>query len=325
MNLIPGGALAKPFTTFHHDLDASMFLRVAPELYLKQLVIGGLDRVFEIGRQFRNEGVDVTHNPEFTSCEFYMAYADYRELMHLTEELLLGLVTSLRGGEGGGGEHSTIVNVAVPDHHHGTGTVSVDFTPPYPRISMIETLERKTKTKIPLTDPQACTNVLRELCDTHDILCPAPVTVSRMLDRLTKVLIEQDQELWGKPYFICDHPVVMSPLAKGHRDDRQLTERFELYVAGMEIANAYTELNDPEEQRGRFQEQAQVEDEEAPVLDEGFCQALEYGLPPTAGWGCGIDRLVMVLTQQSSIRDVLLFPTLKPIVQDMKKDEELEE
>ncbi len=311
MSAIPGGATAKPFVTEHNELKTTMYMRIAPELYLKQLVVGGLDRVFEIGRNFRNEGIDLTHNPEFTACEFYAAYLDYMDLMEITESMLSGLVKELTGG------------YKVTYHPNGRADLSnareIDFTPPFRRISMVSALEERLRKKlsddsisIDLESAEVLSN-LASLCERAEVECEEPITVPRLLDALVGDFIEPG---CVNPTFICDHPEVMSPLAKGHRALRGATERFELFVNGKELCNAYTELNDPEVQRDRFRvsqkDKLESNDEEAMVLDEDFCVALEYGLPPTAGWGLGIDRLTMMLTDNISIKEVLLFPAMKP-------------
>lgn len=310
MNAIPGGATAKPFVTYHNDLNLDMYMRVAPELYLKMLVVGGLDRVYEIGRNFRNEGIDMTHNPEFTACEFYAAYLDYSDLMDMTETLLSSMVKELTGG------------YKIAFHPNGkepgpngepAREVVIDFTPPFKRLSMVSALEEQIRVEIPRDlESDSANQKLREICMSLGVVCSEPQTTARLLDKLVGDYVEP---LCVNPTFICDHPEIMSPLAKNHRSLEGMTERFELFVNTKEVCNAYTELNDPAIQRDRFRvsaKDAQGGDDEAMVHDEGFCVALEYALPPTAGWGMGIDRLTMFLTDNNTIKEVLLFPAMKP-------------
>jgi lysyl-tRNA synthetase, class II len=286
-----GGANAKPFITHHNELKKDLYMRIAPELYLKQCLIAGFDRVYEIGKQFRNEGIDQSHNPEFTSLEFYMAYADYNDLMTMTEDLV-----------------SRIVMVVCGKLEVGTDNY-IDFKPPYKKIDIVSTLEQHIG-KLPedLSTDEA-NKILSQLCTDRGIECKAPRTTARLLDKLIERYIEP---LCNNPTFLMNHPVVMSPLAKVHRDNKYLTERFELFVRGFELANAYTELNDPSVQKERFLAQAKDRvsgDSEAQIMDEDYVTALEYGLAPCAGFGLGIDRLVMFLTGKGNIREVILFPS----------------
>ncbi|KIK93555.1 hypothetical protein PAXRUDRAFT_828849 [Paxillus rubicundulus Ve08.2h10] len=306
-SMIAGGATAKPFVTHHNDLNLDLYLRIAPELYLKELTVGGLDRVYEIGRVFRNEGIDLTHNPEFTICEFYMAYADMYDIMEITENMVEGMVKCLNNG-------STILKYH-PDGKDGKEYV-MDFKAPWKRYDMIETLEEKTGVKFPPGETlhtEEANKFLNDLCKKHNVDCSEPRTNTRLLDKLVGEFIEP---LCISPGFIVGHPQVMSPLAKGHRSRPGLCERFEAFLCGKEICNAYTELNDPFEQRLRFEEQARQKeqgDDEAQPIDETFVDALEHGLPPTGGFGMGIDRLVMFLTDSANIKEVLLFPAMKPV------------
>ncbi|KAI9718727.1 MAG: Protein kinase [Candelaria pacifica] len=309
MNAIAGGATAKPFVTHHNDLDMNLFMRVAPELYLKMLVVGGLERVYEIGRQFRNEGIDLTHNPEFTTCEFYQSFADVNDIMDLTEDLVSGIVKAVSGS------YETKFHT-----QHGEEYV-VNWEKPWKRVEMIPALEEACGEQFPPGDELHTdkTNAfLKGILKKMNVECTPPQTNARMLDKLVGEFIE---EKCVNPTFITNHPQMMSPLAKYHRSKPGLCERFEAFVCKKEIVNAYTELNDPFDQRMRFEEQARQKDqgdEEAQMIDENFCTSLEFGLPPTGGWGMGIDRLVMFLTDNYSIKEVLAFPFMKDDQKDKK-------
>lgn len=302
MNAIAGGATAKPFITHHNDLNMNLFLRVAPELCLKQMIVGGFERIYEYGRQFRNEGTDLTHNPEFTTCEFYMAYADMYDIMDMTEDLVSGLVKHLTGG------YETKFHTQTGEEY------SVNWAKPWKRIEMMPALEEACAEKFPLGDQLHSmeTNAfLKRMLEKKKVECSLPQTNARMLDKLVGEFIE---ETCVNPTFITGHPQMMSPLAKYHRDVPGLCERFEAFVCKKEIVNAYTELNNPFDQRLRFEEQARQKDQgddEAQLVDETFCTALEFGLPPTGGFGMGIDRMAMFLTDNYSIKEVLAFPFMK--------------
>lgn len=288
-----GGATARPFSTFHNALGLEMHLRIALELPLKKLIVGGFDRVYEIGRIFRNEGLSKKHNPEFTMLEFYQAYATFEDLMTLTEDLFVHLAKTVAG------------DLKVPYAEH-----VIDFTPPWPRISMLESVHAVGGVAREF-DLQTLPGV-HAAAKKHAVHLEEPSDWGRSLEALWGELVEAKLI---NPTFITHHPFSISPLARKNLQDPKITDRFELIVAGMEAANAFSELNDAEDQRERFEAQAQRKaegDEEATEVDEDFLRALEYGMPPTAGEGIGIDRLVMLLTNSSTIRDVLLFPQLKP-------------
>jgi lysyl-tRNA synthetase class 2 len=288
---IPGGAAARPFVTHHNALDVPLYLRIANELYLKRLIVGGFDGVYEFAKDFRNEGMDKTHNPEFTQMEMYVAYKDYHWMMNFTEEMLEFICLEVLG--------TTDVNI-------GEGIVS--FKKPFKRISMIDSIKEHTGIDISKMSELE----LRETCKKLDIATESSMGRGKLID---EIFGEKCESNYIQPTFITDYPVEMSPLCKKHRDNPELTERFELMVNGKELANAYSELNDPIDQKSRFEDQvklAEKGDDEAMFVDLDFIRALEYGMPPTSGMGIGIDRLVMFLCNQSSIQEVLLFPQMKP-------------
>ncbi|MBF0192244.1 MAG: lysine--tRNA ligase [Magnetococcales bacterium] len=291
MHPIPGGAVARPFVTHHNALDRNLYLRIAPELYLKRLIVGGFEKVFEINRNFRNEGLSIRHNPEFTMMEFYQAYADYRELMELTETLITGLVQEI---------HGTLVI-----EHQGR---TIDFTPPWPRLTPAETLVQHAG-----ADPERITDpeYLEELAQKHHVKSNPAWDVGKRQLELFEALVESQLI---RPTFVVDYPVSVSPLSRRSDHNPDIAERFELFIGGWEIANAFSELNDPADQAERFRAQVAAKergDLEAMHFDADYIQALEYGMPPTAGEGIGIDRLTMLLTNSAAIRDVILFPVLR--------------
>ncbi|MDC4222673.1 MAG: lysine--tRNA ligase [Candidatus Manganitrophus sp.] len=292
MHPIPGGAAARPFITHHNTLGVDLYLRIAPELYLKRLIVGGFERVFEINRNFRNEGISTIHNPEFTMLEFYMAYADYRDLMSFTESLITTVAKEVLG--------------TLTFEYQGK---QIDLTPPWRRLAYLDAIAEKYQVAVSdLSDPQK----VAELMQRAGLPIKQGASLGKQLNDLFEMTVEP--ELTG-PVFITDYPTEISPLAKRKPDQPHLTERFEMYIASREIANAFSELNDPHDQRSRFESQVAQRaagDLEAHVMDEDYLRALEYGMPPTAGEGIGIDRLVMLLTNQSSIRDVILFPQMRP-------------
>ncbi|MBU6157469.1 MAG: lysine--tRNA ligase [Bacteroidetes bacterium] len=288
---IPGGATARPFITHHNALDVPMYMRIANELYLKRLLVGGFDWVYEFSRNFRNEGMDRTHNPEFTILEWYTAYKDYFWMMEITEQLLEKVAIALHG--------TTEVQV---------GDNIISFKAPFQRVSIYAAIQQHTGIDVSGMDEAA----LRDTCKKLNIPVDATMGKGKLIDELFS---NAGESKYIQPTFITDYPVEMSPLTKKHRNKAGLVERFELMINGKEVANAYSELNDPIDQRARFEEQGQLKergDEEAMFIDYDFLRALEYGMPPTAGIGIGIDRLVMLMTNQPSIQDVLLFPMMRP-------------
>jgi lysyl-tRNA synthetase class 2 len=293
MHPIPGGAAARPFVTHHNALDLQMFLRVAPELYLKRLIVGGLGRVYEINRNFRNEGVSTRHNPEFTMLEFYWAYADFNDLMDLTEALLAGLTRAVTG-------NSTIL-------YQGD---EIDFSGPFERLS-VEDAVRRYNPELAGADLWDAA-ILREACATREIHTETNWGPGKLLTALFEETVENHLV---QPTFITRYPTEVSPLSRRNDDNPEVTDRFELFISGREIANGFSELNDPEDQAERFLAQVESKDAgdlEAMHFDADYIRALEYGMPPTAGEGIGIDRLVMIYTDSPSIRDVLLFPYMRP-------------
>jgi lysyl-tRNA synthetase, class II len=288
---IYGGALARPFTTHHNVLDMRLYLRIADELYLKRLIVGGMERVYEVGKDFRNEGIDRTHNPEFTMLEFYEAFADYHDMMDVVEGLIGFVAEQTTGG--------------MVVEFEGR---RIDFSPPFRRVSFLGALADEGGVDASALDDAG----LRDAAERVGIEDTAAMSRPKLLDELFGALVEPALQ---DPTFVVDYPRELSPLAKPKRGDPRLTERFELIVAGREIANAFSELNDPLDQRQRFEAQARLReagDEEALLMDEDYLRAMEYGMPPTGGVGIGVDRLVMLLTGQPSIRDVILFPTMRP-------------
>ena len=293
LNTIAGGAAARPFVTHHNTLDMDMYLRIANELYLKRLIVGGFDKVYEMGRMFRNEGISIKHNPEFTNIELYSAYEDYHDMMDIAEEIISTVAKNVLG--------TTKIT------YQGT---DIDLTPSWKRITMIDAIKEVTGIDF---------NEIETDEDAKEIAKNLKLEYDETMTRghiINLVFEEKVEETLIQPTFICDYPVEVSPLTKRKVDDKRLTERFELFIGGREYGNAYSELNDPIDQYERFLKQVEARengDEEANMMDEDFITALEYGMPPTGGLGLGIDRLIMLLTDSASIRDVLLFPTMRPL------------
>ena len=287
---IYGGAAARPFTTHHNTLDTEFFLRIADELYLKRLIVGGFEGVYEISKNFRNEGMDRTHNPEYTAMEIYVAYKDYNWMMEMVEELLSSIAVEVLG--------TTEITV---------GENQISLKPPFKRISMLDAIAEYTGKNLAGLDEQQMRAVAKELRVELD----DGIGTGKIID---EIFSEKVEAHLIQPTFITDYPIETSPLAKKHRKNPELTERFELMINGAELANAFSELNDPADQRQRLEEQTQLKergDDEAMVIDEDFLYALEVGMPPTAGLGIGIDRLVMLLTDSKSIQDVIFFPQMR--------------
>ena len=298
---IPGGASARPFMTHHNALDIPLYLRIANELYLKRLIVGGFDGVYEFSKDFRNEGMDRTHNPEFTVMELYVAYKDYNWMMNMTEELLEKVAVSATG--------KSKLTVGKND---------IEFKAPYPRVPILEAIKEHTGYDLNGKNEVELRDIARKLgLEVDDTM-----GVGKLID---EIFGEKCEHLYIQPTFITDYPKEMSPLTKQHRDNPDLTERFELMINGKEVANCYSELNDPIEQRARFEDQLALSekgDDEAMFIDQDFLRALEYGMPPTAGIGIGIDRLVMLMTNNSSIQEVLFFPQMKPERKPVELSEE---
>lgn len=295
---IPGGAAARPFITHMNALDIELYLRIANELYLKRLIVGGFEGVYEFSRNFRNEGMDRTHNPEFTVMEIYVSYKDYKWMMEFTEHMLEHVAMKVLG--------TTKAQV---------GDAQIDFKAPYRRVTMIDAIKEHTGIDISGMDEHQ----LRDVCKQLGVEQDETMGKGKLID---EIFGEKAEGKYIQPTFIIDYPIEMSPLCKRHRENPELTERFELMVNGKELANAYTELNDPIDQRGRFEEQLRLSekgDNEAMFIDQDFLRALEYGMPPTSGMGIGMDRLAMLLTGQTSIQEVLLFPMMRP-EKTVKKD-----
>jgi lysyl-tRNA synthetase class 2 len=286
-----GGAAARPFTTHHNALDMDLYLRISDELYLKRLIVGGFEGVYEIGKDFRNEGMDKSHNPEFTMLELYVSYKDYIWMMDLTEQLVNSVCNSVTG--------SSKVKV---------GDIEIDFTPPWRRVTMLDSIREFAGEDL----KGKSESELAEIAGRHHVSVERSMGAGKIIDAIFSELVEPRLI---QPTFVTDYPVEMSPLAKRHRSKEGLVERFEPICNGHELGNAFSELNDPLDQRARFEDQAKLRargDEEAMVIDEDFLRALEYGMPPTAGLGIGVDRLTMLLTDRDSIRDVIFFPQMKP-------------
>ena len=301
LNVLQGGAAAKPFESYHDALDMPLFMRIAPELFLKRLIVGGFEKVFEMGRVFRNEGISYKHNPEFTIIEIYQAYADYNDIMKLTEEIITGVANEVLG--------TTKIEFKGE---------KIDLKTPWKRITLTDALKDAGIDIAGKSDQD-----IRKIAKSKGIEGYEEIGIGKIINVLYDKFVEANLR---QPTFIIDHPIETSPLAKKHRSKEGQVERFELIIAGMELANAFSELNDPIDQRQRFDKQAELKaagDLEAESMDEDFLRALEYGLPPTGGLGIGIDRLVMLLTNQPSIRDVILFPHMRPLARTQPSEAEM--
>ncbi len=294
-----GGATARPFITHHNTLNRDLYLRIAVELYLKRLIVGGFERVYEIGRDFRNEGIDRSHNPEFTMMECYQAYADYNDIMRLVEEMICFIAQEVKG--------------SARITYQGT---EIDLTPPWNRIRLLDAIEEFTGIDVDLyPDKERLATAMRE----HGYEADPKLGRGRLIDDLKGIMFRKGNVALRQALFLTDYPLDVSPLAKQHTEFPGLVERFQPFVGGLELGNAFTELNDPLDQRARFEDQMSQRaqgDEEAQVLDEDFLEALEVGMPPTGGLGIGVDRLVMLLSDQESIRDVILFPTMRKTIEE---------
>lgn len=292
MHAIAGGAAARPFITHHNTLDIDLYMRIALELHLKRLIVGGMERVYEIGRVFRNEGISIKHNPEFTMMELYQAYADYHDMMEITENMVASIAREVLG--------TSVITYQGQE---------IDLTPPWTRLTMVEAIHKYTGIDFNLIgSDEAARQAAREAGVTVEKDAPKGTVINAVFE-------EKVEEHLVQPTFIMDYPIEISPLAKRKKEDPNLTYRFEAFIVSRELANAFSELNDPLDQAERFQEQMRQRsagDDEAHMMDEDFVRALEYGMPPTGGLGIGVDRLVMLLTDAASIRDVILFPTLRP-------------
>ena len=303
LQAIPGGATARPFITHHNALDIPLYMRIANELYLKRLIVGGFSGVYEFAKDFRNEGMDKTHNPEFTCMEIYVAYKDYLWMMEFVEKMLEKIAVAVNG--------TTKVMIAGNE---------VEFKAPYRRIAILDAIKEYAGVDVAGMD----VDQLRETCKKLNVEFTPSMGVGKLIDAIFGEYCEKN---FVQPTFVIDYPVEMSPLTKRHRSNPALTERFELFVCGKELANAYSELNDPVDQLERFEEQAKLKaggDDEAMFIDYDFVRALEYGMPPTSGLGMGIDRLTMFMTGQTTIQDVLFFPQMRP-EKMVRKEEEASE